>query len=236
MGEEITQALVLIGGTASRLRKDGVAVSETKSFLSFQGRPLLHWTLCALHRAGIRKLVLSGSTVATLYKGSKIVRSVPYVFDRIDYFQDEGLGAHGIPYELRYMLDGTFIFECGHSFSKLRHYQQLCKHMLPNSVVFSAYLPHPSNLRQPVLLQAGRAYYSPLFGHHAVAHPIVADTEYAKSLAGLEFSIHKIISHLSNTQRLIYVLSSTAPEFDTKAEMQSAFEQYKKIITEFATV
>src|SRR5215467_4315680 len=99
MDKSVEQALVLVGGRASRLKNDGVSVASSKAFLDFHGKPLLYWNLYILHRSGIRRLVIAAHEVGLLHKASSIIKSLPCRFTHVDYFQDEGNGVHGIPYE-----------------------------------------------------------------------------------------------------------------------------------------
>lgn len=227
MGKDIVQALVLVGGKASRLRRDGVAVESTKAFINLEGKPLLYWNLLLLHKAGIRKLVIAAHEAGLLHKTALVIRRASFKFSHIEYFQDQGLGVHGIPYELRYLLDDMFIFECGHSLNRPSHYKKLMAQRNQHSVVFTAYKPHPLNRRQPVSLAGDTARHTP-HGTMAIAHPIAGSCDYAQQLASLDFNVDKIIRAFSENG-LGYVSCNLPPEFDIKDEMDLALESYKRL-------
>jgi dTDP-glucose pyrophosphorylase len=62
---KVEQALVAVGGNASRLKADGIDVPIAKSFLPVAERPLLFWSLSSLALAGVSKLVLAGNQKTT---------------------------------------------------------------------------------------------------------------------------------------------------------------------------
>lgn len=225
MVTKVNQALVLVGGRATRLRKGGVDVPLTKAFMVLDSEPMLYWNLCTLHIAGIRHLIIAGDHVTQLHEAHKIVKRLPYKFDGVIYFRDEGNGVHGLPYELRYLLQDSFVFDCGHGMSAPDHYKKLIKMKDKRAVVFSAYKPHPSNLRQPVLLRCGKVAVAP-GADSAIAHPIVADKQYASSLLGLGFNIDAIIRYYCSGGILRYVENSLPPEYDTVEELNEASNRY----------
>jgi hypothetical protein len=229
--EPSTQALVLVGGNASRLKRDGVEVPISKSFLLLAGRPLLFWNLRSLYLAGVRSLVIAGDKVQHLHTAKSIIQMMPYHFQSVVYFHDLGLGVHGLPYEARYLLDETFIFDCGHGLSAPTHYQSLIKAKNKNNVVFSAFTPHPNNPRQPVALGGSRVEIGgdKTGSRAALAHPIVADQAYARTLLPLQFNINNILMHYANKDQIQYVWSSLPPEFDIAEELflaQGAYEEF----------
>jgi hypothetical protein len=229
------QALVLVGGSASRLKAGGVHVPLAKAFMAVAGRPLLYWNLKFLYEAGVRKLVLAGDKPELLYHASRVLKSHPYLFKQVRYFCDMGNGVHGIPYELRYLLDETFIFDCGHAISRPEHYRALIKSIHNKSVVFSGYEAHPLNQRQPVSL-SGQAVK--LYGQAdmAIAHPIIASQSYARQLLGLGFDIRNIISFYTSRDLLGYVINSLPPEYDVPEEMESTLEAYRQYISTLDTI
>jgi CTP:phosphocholine cytidylyltransferase-like protein len=228
--DNVTQALVLVGGTASRLKTGGVLVPLTKSFMIVNSKPLLYWNLCSLHQAGIRELIISGDHVRQLYEASKVIKLLPCKFDNIVYFHDEGNGVHGLPYELRYLLRPLFIIDCGHGLSTPAHYKKLMKAKRTCAVVFSGYITHPANIRQPVLLKKGKVYATSIPGK-AIAHPIIADENYARELLRLRFKIDTIIQYYSHCGLLRYVKNTLPPEYDVIEEMKEAHDKYHQYIT-----
>lgn len=224
MSASITQALVLIGGSASRLKAGGIEVPISKSFLMLHERPLLYWHLHALHEAGIRRLVLAGSNAEQFLRALHTIRQTGKNFAEILTFSDWQLGAHGVPYEARYLLDQEFLFTCGHDLCSARHIRRLMALKSRESVVFSAFRPHPSNPRLPVSLVADLVGVGQ--GGYVLAHPIVADRRYAADLARHRFSIAKVLQYRAAAGSLKYAHSDTAPEFDTAEEMRAVFDAY----------
>jgi dTDP-glucose pyrophosphorylase len=121
----VEQALIAIGGNASRLKAGGIEVASTKPFLSVAEKPLLFWCLSSLCAAGIKKVVLVGNHEVDLRQAESVIDSLSHDFQEVEYFKDKGLGAHGLPYHAQHLLDDEFFFVCGHGISKPSHYKQM---------------------------------------------------------------------------------------------------------------
>lgn len=230
---EITQALVAIGGKATRLRTGGIDILVSKSFLKVCERPLLHWNLLSLHKAGIRRLILCGNEGMQLREAEILLDHLGVTFDEVQLLQDPGLGVHGLPHQVMTRepgwLDSSFIFECGHSFMTPAHYRAIARLKIPGNVVLSAFRPNPVNVRQPVALRNGRISLCSAVGPDwfALAHPVVVDREYASDLPSLSFDIRRILAWYSSRFLLEYAWSEMPPEFDVIEEMESALAQYR---------
>lgn len=225
----ITQALVAIGGRATRLVSAGYDVPVSKAFLQFGGQPLLRWSLSSLYLAGVKSVVLAGNESLQLAEARLLVESLPFTFSRVDYFEDPGLGVHGLPFHARHLLDDRCIFECGHSLMEPKHYQKLASRKGSRNIVMSAFVPHPSNLRQPVSVAAGGRIIEvgALSGPElksAVAHPIAIDQQYISKLPDLAFNISEILEHHVAARSLSSVSSRMPPEFDVAAELLATLE------------
>jgi hypothetical protein len=236
LGMRTDQAIIAIGGKATRIRGAGFNVRLSKSFIPVHGRPILHWNLLSLHTAGVRSVVLCADHSLQLQEAELIFDDLNPKFDDIRFFRDRGVGVHGLPYQVlskepKWLKD-SFIFECGHSLMTPAHYRELVHAKAGASVVFSAFKPHPSNPRQPVLLSGPQVrlidYDHP--NARALAHPIVADRVYAAKLPALGFNIRSILSYYSAGSRLRYVPSRMPPEFDLLAEMHEAFQKYDELV------
>src|SRR6185436_20622334 len=101
-------------------------------------------------------VVLAGDREEYLERAEQVVRELPYGFDETRYFQDQGLGVHGLPYHARHLLGDRFFFECGHAVNEPSHYQTMDAARSENGIVFSAFRSHASNPRLPVKLENGR--------------------------------------------------------------------------------
>lgn len=233
---KVSQALVAIGGKACRIRRDGVDVPISKSFITVCGFPLLYWNLLSLHAAGIRRLILCGDQTLQLQEADMLLGLLGARFDEVKLFQDPGLGVHGLPYQVLErepdLLDRDFLFECGHSFMTPDHYRQICAAKVAGKIVFSLFEVHPDNLRQPVHLRHDGVILSTgeTPGRYALAHPMVIDTAYAELLPDLRFTVSQVIEHYLAAGQLDFARSTMPPEFDILAEMNAAMPQYESYI------
>ncbi len=228
----INQALIAIGGQARRLRADGVDVTLSKSFMTAAGKPLLHWTLCSLHEAGVRRVVLAADRDLQQLMGETIIANLPVQFDEVEWLRDDGLGTHGLPYYAREKMRGDFLFECGHNIISSDHYLHLAARKHEGTVVFSAFDPHPANPRLPVRLDKGkiRLVDGHQGGTHALATPLAIDLRYANSLPKAGFSVVNVIRELVAEDRLTYVYSEMPPEFDIRQELEILMPLYERYI------
>lgn len=220
----VDQALVAIGGRATRLLNSGLDVPISKAFLTVGGEPALYWALNSLRTAGISRLVICGTNSLQLHQAELVLDHLSNSFDKVVLFKDEGLGAHGLPYQVQAklgeILDQTFIFECGHSIITPAHYRALIEAKRPGRPVFSLFAATPSNPRQPVSLDGKRVRLSQA-GRYALAHPMVIDGEYVNQLPALGFNIAQILKFYISTDRIDFVPSSELPEFDTVEEFEA---------------
>jgi hypothetical protein len=223
----ISQALIAVGGQASRLKGGGVNVPLSKAFIGLNGHPLLYWALVSLHYGGFSRLVLAGNAAGQLREAELVLASLPVDFAEVAFFQDPGLGVHGLPYQARHLLDDEFLFECGHSMMTPVHYRLLADKKNHNNIVFSAFSPHPSNPRQPVHLGEHVVEVGNHVGRYAIAHPMVVDQHYARKLPQLGFNISNIITHHAVRFRLHYVRSTMPPEFDLIEELNASLPIYR---------
>lgn len=228
----ITQALVAIGGKATRLRNQGIPVPYSKAFLEVCGKPLLHWNLETLYAAGIRSLIIASQDATHLSLARNIVEHHTCRFASVVYFNDPGLGTHGLPFQVRHLLDDAYIFDCGHSINTPQHIQALASTKCTDNIVFSKFTPHPSNSRQPITIVGDSIEIAPSPDSQtfALAHPMAIDRNYAASLPGLHFQITEILNHYAQRKRLVYINSTLPPEFDTAQEMHDAMIAYERYI------
>ena len=229
---DIGQAVVAIGGRASRMRRDGYPVAISKSFIQICGQPLLYWNLLSLRQSGVSRLILCADQLVQLHAAEWVLGLLPSSFREVLFFSDAGLGVHGLPYQVisrrSAWLDEVFVFECGHSIMEPDHYRRLFRAKTYDSIVFSAFVPHPSNHRQPVSLVGDQINLLEAIepGCHALAHPIVADRRYAERLPSLSYDIRRILGHYGSRSELRYVFSDLPPEFDRVAELTAAMPAY----------
>jgi hypothetical protein len=229
------QALVAIGGRATRLRAEDIRVGASKSFMVSGRRPLLYWCLKSLHAAGVRRLVLAGNEPVHLRKAEAVLRCAHFEFDSVVYVQDAGLGLHGLPAQLTGLLEDTVLFEAGHGISHPRHYQAMLARKTEDNVVFSAFPTNPGNPRYRVLVDGeGRGY--PAFGPSkrsglglplALAQPMLIDRRYVELLSAFDYTVDRIADHYLATGRLAAVRSGLPVEFDLSGEYRVAMGWYR---------
>jgi hypothetical protein len=229
---KISQALVAIGGRATRLRAGGIDVRISKSFLTIRGKPLLHWCLYSLYLAGIREVVLAADRDIQLHEAEFVLSGLPVEFQNVAYFMDEGLGVHGLPYYARHLLDDRYIFECGHSVNTPELYRKLDGSAQGGVVAFSAFRPHAENQRYPVHLNGGKVVTAPdrRRGRFALAHPFAIDRSYGEALPALGVDIVRVIDSYVDQSRLQYVLTDMPPEFDIVPEFVEATKAYESYV------
>lgn len=226
------QALVAIGGHASRLKKDGINVPLSKSFLELNDKPLLYWCLFFLHQAGIRKIVLAANTKSIYTAGENLINELPFKFDRVDLFLNEDLGADAICYQARHLLDNQYFFECGHSFFTSSHYQQMDRLKDQNNIIFMAFNENLSEDRQFIETQKDKIKVVSR-SSTAICSPMLIDQNYANTFRKLNFDLDAIINQYGNVGRLLLVNSDMPIEFNTLNECKSTLNIYKKILKNY---
>jgi hypothetical protein len=226
------QAVVAIGGRASRLRADGVNVPISKSFIHVSGRPLLFWCLEFLYMAGIRELILCADEPVQKRAADAVLRDLPIKFANVIIVDDPGVGVHCLPYHARRHLHDQYLFECGHNVTLPSHYYAMEKLKAPDNVVFSAFDPHPNNLRYPVRRVNGaiiRGLQTSAPDQFAFAHPLLIDRSYAEILPYLGFNFINIVDFYSFNGALAYVKGIMPPEFDIKEELIGSMAAYGRL-------
>lgn len=234
-GPEVVQALVAIGGRASRLRAAQIPVGASKSFMISGRRTLLYWCLKSLHLAGIRQLVLAGNEKLHLRKAERVLHSAHFEFDEVRFFQDAGLGVHGLPAQTAHLLDETVLFEAGHGISHPGHYRTMISRKTPDNVVFSAFPADPSNPRYQVLVDENGHCAAPLAAPRALdappalalAHPMLIDQGYVELLPAHDFTVDRVADHYLASGRLAAVGSALPVEFDLSGEYRAAMSAYR---------
>lgn len=226
------QALVAIGGRASRLRAEGINVPISKSFMRVSGRPLLFWCLLYLYYGGIRDLILCADDPDQKRAAKIVVSELPVRFASLTIFDDPGAGVHCLPFHVRDLLHDQYLFECGHNVTLPSHLYAMDKLKTPGDVVFSAFDPHPNNLRYPVrfingIVSPGQRISAP--GQIAFAHPLLIDRAYAEILPYLGHNFINVVDYYGFRGRLRYVKGVMPPEFDIKDELISSMTAYGKL-------
>ena len=226
------QALVAIGGRASRLRADGINVPISKSFMRVSGRPLLFWCLLFLYVGGIRDLILCADDPTQKRAATVVLSDLPVRFANVTIFDDPGVGVHCLPFHVRELLHEQYLFECGHNVTLPSHLQEMDKLKTPERVVFSAFDPHPDNLRYPVrfingTIIPGQRISIP--GQIAFAHPLLIDRQYAEMLPYLGYNFINIVDYYGLGGRLRYVKGSMPPEFDIRDELIRSMAAYGQL-------
>ena len=231
---KVKQALIAVGSNGSRLRRAGVDVPLSKSFLELEGRTMLYWCLLGLYNAGIERVVLAADSSEKIKKSEDVLESFPYRFSRVDFYQDCGLGAPGLPYHTRHLLDERFFFEFGHSMSDPEHYSRMYDASGNNYVVFSAFKPKPHTSRPLVRIRdEGITPIDNSTGasnEFVVCAPCLADQEYAANLPNMGFSTRGIVDFYSRAGTLRLVESNLPIEVDELEELKECMPIYSKYV------
>ncbi len=229
------QALVACGGTGARLRKGGMEVPVSKSFIEFEGHPMFYWCLLGLYYADIERLVIVGDGTEKLSKAEQVLSNFPYNFSKVDWHEDPGFGSNTLPYQARHPLDDHFFFECGHSISEPEHYRKLENELDDkNSIVLTMFKPNSYAPRPLVRLNNHRITAIPqLTGDNnefSVGSPRLLNREYISKLPELEFNLYKIVEFYSSNGLLKLVRSNLPLEVNVIEEWKEAIPIYKKQI------
>lgn len=231
---EVKQALIAVGGSGNRIRADGLDVPLSKSFLPMAGTEVLHWVVSGLLEAGIGSLIFTADRHGLFDAVQRVLSRLPEA-EEVIFFEDDGLGTHGLPYQVLRGCAGlqqNFLFECGNSVMTSDHYRRLCRAKTSANVVFSGFDPHPANPRQPVGLGPNGRVVGATGANDrgAIAHPMVIDREYARNLPGLDFDINRIIDAYIQRGMLHYVKTHLRPEFDYLAEYEDCLAQFERLV------
>lgn len=224
------QALVTVGGNSSRLKKSGLKISYSKSFLMVEGQPLFYWCLLGLYEAGIEKLVIISDKEKNHAIAKKVLEHFPFRFRDVVFYQDPGLGSNGLPYQARELLDEHFFFECGHSMSSSCHYRKMDSLRKDHNIILSAFVPNRLVSRPYAHFTSKKIVpIEELMGEkneYEVGSPFLLNQEYANNLPQIDFSLKEAI-HLYNKQGRLSLVPSKLPiEFDVLEEMENAMPQY----------
>lgn len=221
----VRQALVAIGGRAQRLR--GVPVEVSKAFLPCGPATLLDLCLRSLAAAGIERVLLAFHNEKQHRRAIELIERVDHDL-AIEFFRDDGVGVHGIPYQARHRLDESFLFEAGHSVSAPAHHWALMGRKMPGNIVFSAFRPAEGNPRYETVLRDERGTRDPGARRWVLAHPMVVDQEYARRIARLAFDVNRTAAYYDRRRLLEAVASDLPVEFDTYAEYRRVANQLEQ--------
>ena len=228
-----TQALITVGGGGSRLKRAGINVPLSKSFIIINRRPIFYWCLSALWKAGIKKLVIIAEDKQKIRKAQEVLASFPHKFLEIKFFKDRGLGFSGLPYQARKLLDKTFFFDCGHSISEPAHYKKIDKIKGRTNIVFSAFSATGYAPRTIIKMISGKVCITEKFSVgkrlFEVCTPALLDGEYVKLLPRFKFSLLEILKFYANNNKLKLVQSRLPIEMDVRKEYKRTIPIYKRI-------
>lgn len=222
----IKQALVAIGGRASRLAPL-VDVPVSKAFLQVGSEPAVNWCLGSLLESGVERVVLAADNERQCCRAQDVIDEYAPLFKSIELFRDPGLGVHGLPFHTLDMFDEPFIFEAGHSVLSPHHYRRLTSMSSPGKAVFSAFDTSSNLSRQDAFLMPdGTCSMLPFpeARYVALAHPMIIDQEYAASLPSFRFKVGQIAAYYAQRGDLVASYSDEPPEFDTPDEYRALLQ------------
>jgi hypothetical protein len=204
-------------------------VPISKSFIRVAGRPLLFWCLEFLYMAGIRDVILCADRPDQKLAAKIVLAELPFRFSGVRILDDLGVGVHCLPFHARDSLEEQYFFECGHNVTLPSHWQAMDGLKRRDNVVFSAFTPHPDNLRYPVRSVSGviiRGARVAAPGQFAFAHPLLVDRAYAEMLPYLGHNFVNVVDHYACHDRIQYVRGVMPPEFDIRDELIDSMTAY----------
>ncbi|SRR5258706_2446696 len=181
---------------------------------------------------GIRELILCADHPTQRSAAERILAELPVTFPNVTIFDDPGRGVHCLPFHVRTHLQERCLFECGHNVTLPSHLRALDDLKDTDSVVFSAFRPHPGNLRYPVNLVDGVPIPrgdGQAAEQLAFAHPLLIDRAYAELLPYLGFNFVNVVDYYGLNGRLRYVKGAMPPEFDIKEEYLGSLAAYGQL-------
>lgn len=216
---EISQALIAVGGRAKRLResKPDLPPFLSKSFLHFNGKPALYWTLKNLRQAGIARLILAAEKDTLLEQGKHIALEVGFAESNVILYRDLGEGVHGLPYHTRHVTDQRFIFEAGHGMAPASHYR-LLRTIPDDKIAYSTYTLQTNNDSRIILDESISIGFD---GRRVVALPYCINKEWAHHISHARFSVRTVLIKNIHDKQVVFVKGSFQPEFDVGTEYET---------------
>jgi len=226
--------LIAVGGEGYRLRKDGIKFPYSKSSLEVLGKPMIHWLLNSLKKAGIQKIVMTSERKDSLNFAREIVdKYFKNIFNAV-YNLDTGFGSSGLPYQNKDLLDFPCFFEAGHSFQDPEHYKRMDGEYEEGYLIASGFPSKGFAPRYTVknekekVVYVGKKFSST--GEMEVGSPRLFGRDFIDILPRLGYDFDRIFPYYANNDKLKIIPSSMPLEVDVKKEWEEAVPQYEKFI------
>jgi hypothetical protein len=211
-----TEALITVGGSGSRLRRAGVQLSSSKSFIEIRHEPIIFWNLLVLKLAGFTRVVFCSQSKGTIRLLERELRRITDLFQEISFEIDEGLGTAGLPFHFRECFDGPFFFICGHSFLRPEHFFRMRRLKSAGNIVISSYAREEC-VRNLHILPSGRIVKRDQvldLNSRIIDYPYVVDDKYCRLIASHDFDVLSTVTEYANSGMLECVHSQLPVEID----------------------
>ncbi len=219
-----TEALVTVGGSGSRLRRAGVWLNSSKSFIEVQHEPIIFWNLLVLKLAGFTKIVLCSQRESDFSLLDIQLKRIKGLFQEISFNVDEGLGTAGLPYHFQGCFDGPFYFICGHSFLRPEHFLRMRRLKSEGNIVISTYEREEAAKNLHIMPGGNIAQKDQVLNLYSriIDYPYLVDDEYCRLIASNDFDVLSTVREYSNLGLLQCVHSQLPVEIDELEQMHAS--------------
>jgi len=220
----ITEALVTVGGSGSRLRLAGVQINPSKSFIEVQHEPIIFWNLLILKLAGFTRVVFCSQRESDFSLLDRQLKRIEGFFQEISFEVDGGLGTAGLPFHFQECFDGPFFFICGHSFLRPEHFFRMRKLKSRGNIVISTYEQEKA-ARNLHIMPSGEIVQRDQVlapSSRIIDYPYIVDNEYCKLIAVNNYDVLSTIREYSDLGMLQSVHSQLPVEIDELEQMNAS--------------
>ncbi|SNT40073.1 MobA-like NTP transferase domain-containing protein [Asanoa hainanensis] len=225
-GDMAGQAVIAVGGYGARLG-NVMGDGRPKSLIELYGRPIIYWTLRALCAAEVRRVLLVCDRVEFAASIEKVALSIAELFESIDVIVDDGYGVHGIPVHIVDRLEPRFFLEAGNSLLPHLHYRRMSAVHKPGTWVMSSFAPRSDNpSRYPLAVPMESGASRP----RVAALPYLLERDYCVDIRDADFRVWRAIARRLSEQRIMFVESPFAPEFDLPEELDDFQDGARSIV------
>ncbi|HSH56180.1 MAG TPA: hypothetical protein VK983_05160 [Candidatus Limnocylindrales bacterium] len=222
----VTQALVAVGGRATRMTRLHATV---KAFEYLGSQSALHLTLIGMKRSGIRQIVLAIDNPGLTEDIKLVATEAGFTEGQISIIHDRELGVTGLPFVAERLLADSFIFDASHSalpaaiYSELIALHQSSSRAVTTGVARvagnnSRHILSPKELKNCPVVES-QTWQGDVHTTVCAALPMVLARRHLMALVASRYNIGNYIESLAQSAELAILLSGWPPEFDTDEEL-----------------
>lgn len=191
--------------------------------MEIEGRPLLYWCLEAIHEAGIEEVLLTVEDETRLDHAKEVAEESPYELpSEVILHEDPGLGATGLPYQVREHLDDQFFFEFGHHLTQPSHYQEMDEARTRYGEIVVSHYECENPTDRPEINLGGETVI--------LSSPYLLDQRYIQELPRHDFEIDEILFDYLQKGDMETVENTGPIEPDLPEEFSEAAPEYREIV------